>query len=259
MQIVHIDANRLRNLHDLTPADAWLQGIALAGVVSTEDPPEQSPLADMQRLYALAWSFVDIEERLERRRYTSQLTWHAPKGWLFGLVGFYLAIFFLALLRDDYGDRLVLFGTLWVVAGVLAAGIIGGLWAYNKRLRYEQAAELQSIKALRESVLATLIEARDALLCRPFAAVADGKLRVHAPHVAWLEACLREVRETEAALRAEMAASKDGIQAAIKAYGQDPELDWTTEGLTADLADLHERCCAAGVARLPPHLHLLSD
>jgi hypothetical protein len=104
-----------------------------------------------------------------------------------------------------------------------------------------------------------LIEARDALLCRPFATVADGKLHVHAPHVEWIEACLREVPGTEAALRAEMAATKDGIQAAIEAYGQDTELDWTTEGLTPDLADLHERCRAAGIARLPPHLHLLSD
>jgi len=258
MQVVHINPIKLRNLRPHLPATMWLQGLAMAGVVRGEGPPG-SPAAEMQHLYTLSWSLADIEERMEQRKYPTQLTWLAPNLWWLAVIAVYMLSITLSAMRDDFIDRLIFFGTFWVIGGIMAGFIVMTIRQTNYRKRKEQEKEYLEATGLRESTVEDLGVARDTLIQRPFAVALGGALRVHAPDIEWIEGCLREVSVDHPELRAALTGAQQEIRDTIKRYSEETNPDWTRDGLSADVVSLHQRCVAAGISRLPPLPQGVSD
>ena len=241
MRIIHLDSHQLTNLDARDSGDRWLKALAGAGVVRGDGAPAGSPQEEMHALYTEAWQLVSLEETLAAARVTDAITLAPPRRWWLSLPMAYVASFFIALTRTEFGDRLRTFGGLLVAFSVLAVGL--GVWicAATWSLRRRKRAAGAAAAALRSAVVARMLRRRDALLERPFALRAGEALVVNAPDLRWVEAQLRALPVQGAAMRrAALQQARARIREGVQALYRSPPTGWSAAGLTVDRAPLEE-------------------
>ncbi len=253
MRIVHIRFRTLRGLASREPAGNWVLRLTESGLMAPERSPEEgSPQEDMDQIFQHTMALCDLEDEVERNRYQSQRVYHTTWFSFLILIGIYgLTLLWASQAENDF-DRLIRFGWVWIILGIIAIGTIIGLHRTRALRRQTQKAALERANELAVQTREKILEIRDRILARSFVAVVKGRLIVWAPHLSWLDECLRETPPAEAGLREQLAQAREQIHQEIARLSEDPPATWTSEGLYTDLAGLRAAMEAAGIQRIPP-------
>lgn len=227
-----LDAERLSTLTHRDSGDRWLKTVADAGVerLDADAPPHQA----MSALYEAAWALAEQDAQVTELRVSDRFHFYAPPGWWLVLPLLYCLFILLAAFRDDFGDRLMTLGALWVGLGALAVGVLLWISAATWTQRAQKKARLEDARQRRDQAARAVLRARQALLEQAFVLRTRGQQFVaHVPRLRAIQTQLRKLPSSDP-VHARLCEERDRLQAALAEHRQQPPAVWTDDGLAQD-------------------------
>ena len=160
-----VEKGILRQLTDAHLGIQWLQGLAQAGVRSSEEGPGAVA-------YVLAQRANELDDQIAETFQGEQVFFRLPPGWWLWVPMLYTGGFMWALERrpsadnpnDFVEERWYAFMAFCVVLGVVSAAVLILKFVRERRILRERALRRPRLRGERAAVMVDLMAARDAIV-----------------------------------------------------------------------------------------------